>query len=225
MKLTLTNRKTEGPEVESFIFKPPESLVWEAGQFLHYVLHHEPTDERGSDSWFTVASAPSEGVVMITTRFSNSTFKKALWELQVGHAIEVSDVDGDFLLDSADKKYVFIAGGIGITPFRAILKEALHEGRPIDVTLLYASRDENITYKEELETIAKDNPNLKINYIISPERIDETKIRQLVPDIEKSFFYVSGPEPMTESLGNMLKAMGIPAERIKQDWFPGYPAE
>ncbi|MDE1919557.1 MAG: FAD-dependent oxidoreductase [Patescibacteria group bacterium] len=228
MKLILMERKTDGPEVESFMFKPDGPLTWKAGQFLHYVLHHEPTDGEGSDRWFTVASAPSEGFVMLTTRFPSekrSTFKKALRELKIGDAIEISDVDGDFLLGAADNSYVFIAGGIGITPFRSILKEALHERKPIDVTLLYANRDEHITYKEELESIAKENPNLKIHYLISPERVDEAKIRELVPNIDKAFFYVSGPEPMTESLGNMLKAMGISGDRIKQDWFPGYPAE
>ncbi|MDE1925120.1 MAG: hypothetical protein KGH79_02985, partial [Patescibacteria group bacterium] len=67
MKLNLICRKTEAPGVESFVFGPAEPLSWKAGQFLHYVLHHEPTDSRGSDRWFTVASAPFEGEVMITT--------------------------------------------------------------------------------------------------------------------------------------------------------------
>src|ERR1700690_1303285 len=102
MKLDLIERKTEVPGVESLIFKPAESLAWKAGQFLHYVLHHEPTDNRGSDRWFTVASAPFEKEVMITTRIAGekgSTFKTALTALNTGESIEISDVDGDFVVD------------------------------------------------------------------------------------------------------------------------------
>jgi hypothetical protein len=81
MKLKLAARKIESPGVESFIFKPEEPLVWKAGQFLHYVLNHSSTDDRGSDRWFTIASAPCEKHVMLTTRFDSkrsSTFKKTL---------------------------------------------------------------------------------------------------------------------------------------------------
>ena len=75
MKLKLTARKREVPGVESFIFKPAEPIVWQAGQYLHYVLNHAPTDDRGSDRWFTIASAPYERHVMVTTRFADAKGK------------------------------------------------------------------------------------------------------------------------------------------------------
>jgi ferredoxin-NADP reductase len=152
MKLTLTARKKESPGVESFIFKPEEPLVWKAGQFLHYVLNHAPTDDRGSDRWFTNASAPCEKHVMLTTRFDSkrsSTFKKSLKALKCGDTIEISDLDGDFIVSDGRKAYVFIAGGIGITPFRAILQQAAHEGRLLRVTLLYVNRKSVAAYKKE----------------------------------------------------------------------------
>jgi len=225
MILKLKNRKSEASDVESFIFEPSEPITWKAGQFSHYVLHHEPTDDRGSDRWFTISSAPFENVVMLTTRFSNeqsSTFKKNLKDLIIGKSIEISDIDGDFVIEDSNKEYIFIAGGIGVTPFRAILKQLEHESKSINVTLLYANRDEHIPYKEELEAIAENNSNFKINYIISPERINENKIRKLVQNLHKPLFYISGPEPMVEDLGKVLKSMGIAEDHIKQDWFPGY---
>jgi ferredoxin-NADP reductase len=228
MRLTLTARKPESPDVESFIFKPSGPLAWKAGQFLHYVLHHEPTDDRGSDRWFSVASAPFERKVMLTSRFTGkkgSTFKKALRALKIGDSIEVSDVDGDFIVGDKAKDYVFIAGGIGITPFRSILKEADHAGTRLRVRLLYANRDKHVIYRDELEAMAKRNPDLIIHYLFSPERIDKDTIRRRVPDLKKPLFYVSGPEPMVESIGKMLRKMGIRKDHIKQDWFPGYPAE
>ena len=228
MKLKLTARKAESPGVESLIFTPEAPLVWQAGQFLHCVLNHAPTDDRGSDRWFTIASAPYERHVMITTRFAvkeGSTFKKTLKALKPGDSIEVSDLDGDFIVSDPQKKYVFIAGGIGITPFRSILKQADHEGKSLHVTLLYANRKSIAAYKKEFDALAKRNPNLKIHYLFHPQRIDQQTIKELVPDLKTPLFYVSGPEPMVESIGKMLQQIGIPKKRIKQDWFPGYPAE
>lgn len=228
MRLKLLEKKVETQGIETFIFQPQEAVTWKAGQFFHYVLHHEPTDDRGSDRWFTNSAAPFENVVRITTRFTDekrSTFKKALRNLPVGESIEVSDLDGDFTLDDPNKQYVFIAGGIGVTPFRSIIKELDHGGQPINITLLYANRDQQIAFKDEFEAIAKNHPEFQIHYIFSPEHVGESKIRQFVPDITQPIFYVSGPEPMVESLGNMLKSMGIAEDHIKQDWFPGYPAE
>jgi ferredoxin-NADP reductase len=228
MKLKLAARKTESPGVESFIFKPQKPLVWKAGQFLHYVLNHETTDDRGSDRWFTIASAPCERHVMLTTRFDSkrsSTFKKTLKVLKCGDTIEISDLDGDFIVSDARKEYVFIAGGIGITPFRSILKQAEHEGKKLRVKLIYANRKTVAAYQKEFEAMTKRNPNFGIIYLFSPQRVDKQTIKKLVPDLKKPLFYVSGPEPMVEAIGKMLRQIGVPEKRIKQDWFPGYPAE
>jgi ferredoxin-NADP reductase len=230
MKLTLTEKRQETSDVISFIFTPKQPLVWKAGQYLHYVLHHEPTDDRGSDRWFTNSAAPFENQVRITTRLTinkGSSFKKKIAVLEIGKDIEISNVEGDghFIVDDIGQNSVFIAGGIGVTPFRSILTQLDHERKPIHVTLLYANRDQQVVYKEELEALAGRNSHFKIHYIYSPEHIDEPKIKELIPDIKKSIFYISGPEPMVDSLGATLKQMGIPDAHIKQDSFPGYPAE
>ncbi len=228
MKLKLVKRRQETSDVTTFIFDPQEQLTWKPGQYLHYVLHHRPTDDRGSDRWFTNSAAPFENQVRLTTRHAtnrSSTFKQKLFALKEGKNIEISGVMGDFILDDPDKSYVFIAGGIGVTPFRSILKQLDHDKKPINVTLLYANHDENITFKNELETIASHNPNFKIQYVLSPEHIDEEKIREYIPDMKKPLFYVSGPEPMVDTLIETLKKMGVAENNIKGDWFPGYPVE
>lgn len=228
MKLKLIEKRQETPDVTTFIFEPQEPLSWQPGQYLHYVLHHEPTDDRGSDRWFTNAAAPFENHVRITTRHANengSSFKNKLFSLVEGKNIEISVVEGDFVVDDLSQEYVFIAGGIGITPFRSIMAQMHHDQKPITATLLYSNHDQNIVYKDELEEIAKNNPNFKIHYVFSPEHIDEAKITSVVADLQKPLFYISGPEPMVDALGETLKKMGVPEEHIKQDWFPGYPAE
>jgi ferredoxin-NADP reductase len=228
MKLTLAETKNEVSDVASFIFTPEEPLVWKAGQFMHVMLPHADSDDRGAERWFTISSAPFEERPMITTRIATekgSTFKRALHTMQPGDSVEMDYIDGDFTVEDTTKNYIFIAGGIGITPFHSILKEADHAGVGLNVTLLYANRGENVVYKDELEAFAEKNPNIKIFYITSPARIDEAAVRQYVPDLAAPMFYVSGPEPMVKSLQEVLIGMSVPAEHIKIDDFPGYPAD
>lgn len=224
-KLSLVNKKQEASSTFSFLLKSERPLQWKAGQFLHYNLPHSMPDERKSDRWFTIASAPHEGLVMVTTRITDkpSSFKAALNKLPPGGTIEAEGPDGEFIVDDPNQEYVFIAGGVGITPYRAILLDLERRKlSPINVTLLYANGNQEFIYKDELEAIAKRNPGLKVFYFVNSERIDEAAIKKYTPDLRKPLFYVSGPEPMVQALEKMLMEMGIPDEHIERDYFPGY---
>jgi ferredoxin-NADP reductase len=224
MKFTLSSTKQEANDISSFIFASQQPLQWKAGQLLRYVLNHPNPDDRGVERFFSIASAPHEKQVMVTTRFApkSSSFKKALKNLGPGDAIEAHDLEGDFVVDDSEKTFVFIAGGIGITPFRAILLDLDYNKKPLNVQLLYANRDNDFPYRKELDALRERHPELKIDYVVSPNRIDEKSLPQLVPDIEKPMLYVSGPEPMVESMDETLEKIGVPEERIKNDFFPGY---
>jgi ferredoxin-NADP reductase len=225
MKFTLIDKKPETKTITTFIFKSDEDFSWTAGQLLHYTLPHEESDDRGIERYFTISSAPFEKNPSITTRFAgekSSTFKKALFNMAIGDTIESDGLEGEFIVSDPSLDLVFIAGGIGITPFHSILKEFDHRGIHLNVTLLYANSSDEIAFKKELEDFSNKNEKLKIHYIISPERIDETNIRKYVEDINKPIFYISGPEPMIEALGKTLKSMGVEDSHIKHDFFPGY---
>lgn len=233
MKLNLVERKTEVPGVESFIFEPRKPLAWKAGQYLHYLLHHEPTDDRGSDRWFTVASAPFEKRVMITTRFADeksSSFKKKLFSLAPGKSIEISVVEGDFIIENPAREHVFIAGGIGITPFRSMLQYLLdrQEARPI--VILYGNeRQDDIAYREVLDA-AEGELGVRTIYAVAsgaargqyPGYIDAKLVRKAIPDFRERMFYISGPQAMVKALRKTLLAMGVHRSRIKADFFPGF---
>ena len=165
---------------------------------------------------------------MLTTRFATrkgSSFKSNLQALKVGDEVEFSDLDGDFIVKDFRKEYVFIAGGIGITPFRAILCDADHKRKPLKVTLIYANRHEVAAYKAELEAMSENNQELRICYLFHPRRLDKESLKQLIPDMKRPMFYISGPEPMVEAVSKTLGQLGVPQKKIKQDWFPGYPAD
>lgn len=228
MELKLINKIPETSDVTSFIWQPQENLDWKAGQFLHYVLPHASADKRGTERWFTIAAAPEEKTVRLTTRFAQekgSTFKKALQNLPIGAAVKVDPPEGNFIVEDPKSEFVFLAGGIGITPFRSILKDLDYRGEKPKINLLYSNRNPDFVYKEELEGFKKNNPNLAIHYLISPQRIDEESIKAHIPDLKNPIFYLSGPEPMVEALGETLKKMGVWENHLKQDWFPGYPLE
>jgi len=217
MKLALRATKQEASDIFSFIFVPERPLRWKAGQYLHYILNHPKPDDRGMERYFSIASAPYEKQVMLTTRFApkGSSFKKALKKLKPGDVIEVCDKGGDFVLDHRRKMFVFIAGGIGITPFRAILLDMDRNKKPLNVQLLYANRNDDFPYRKELEALKKRHPEFRIDYVVNPDRIDEKTIPKLVPDMDKPVFYVSGPEPMVESLDKILKKLGVPKNESK----------
>ncbi len=211
MRLTLIDKIQETSDVISFIWQTEKPLTWVAGQFLQYNLGDEKR-------YFTISSAPHEQNIMLTTRFSDpgSDFKKALKNMPIGQTIEATDPHGSFTLEDPSKNYVFLAGGIGITPFRAILLDLAHHKKPINITLLYANRDQNIVFKEELEKL------LPVHYFIDPDRIDEKAILSTVYRLPSTVYYISGPEFFVLNMERLLSNLGVPPENIKRDYFPGY---
>ena len=225
MKLILVDKRSETEDVTSFIFRSDAPLKWQAGQFLHYSLPHADPDDRGVTRYFTIASAPFEGQVMLTTRFAperGSSFKRALRQLPLGAAVDVGEPDGDFIVGDPGHEHIFIAGGIGVTPFRAILLDLDHRELPINATLLYANRNPDFVYKAEMDRLAGRHPRLVVRYLVSPERVTQSSIRGVSAGLAKPIFYVSGPEPFVDALGTMLTGLGVPDGQVKSDFFPGY---
>ncbi|MBI2010680.1 MAG: FAD-dependent oxidoreductase [Candidatus Colwellbacteria bacterium] len=221
---TLTRKFEEAPNTFSFFFEIEGLTSWQPGQFLRYTLPHDNPDDRRTYRWFTISSVPHEGVVRLTTRLApeSSTFKQALFDLPIGSVIEAEGPKGDFTVDNPVENHIFIAGGVGITPYRAILLDLEHRGEPLNITLLYMNGDQDFVFKPELDRLAKSHPEFKVKYFISPEQIEEEDIRQSAPDLQKPIFYLSGPEPMVEVYEKTLLDMGVPNEHIKLDYFPGY---
>lgn len=241
MNLTLFDKRPEDQDTISFFFKAAEALNFRPGQFLRYHISDPAYDERGENRFFSIASAPFENTIQLTTKFmpvNGSTFKKDLQKLNIGDNIEAFGPNGHFSTEDTARKYVFIAGGIGITPFRSILLDLDHQGKPLNVTLLYANRTANPLFKNEFEILAKKHPEFKIYYLISnepvveqeltpnvkiiPGKIDENLIKSTILNLQSPIFYISGPEPMVLNFEEILKNMGVPKENTKRDYFPGY---
>lgn len=225
MKLTFLSEKTVIGDVKTFIFSASQPTSWVAGQYMHYMLPHNQADDRGEERWFTISSPPYDGKLELTTRIlknKGSSFKNCLASLKIGDQIEVDLPEGDFVVTDTNANYVFIAGGIGITPFHSILLQLNHESVNLNSHLLYGNRDENYLFKSELDKISSRMSNFKIDYITEPTRISETEINSAAKKYENPYYYISGPEPMVEYYKAQLVEMGIPENRIRADYFPGY---
>lgn len=229
MILKYRGHQTKQGSVERFIFTPEKPIKWKAGQFIHYTLPHDNADDRGNERWFTISSAPFENEVWLTTRINpdkSSSFKKTLLNLKPDDIIETDKPDGSFVIEDTSKKYIFVAGGIGITPFRSIINQLHHDGKEMNIELLYANRDsENIPFKDELESISNEHENFNITYFSGDKKIDESVLMEFGAKLSDPVYYVSGPEPMVEAFKDILVNMGIKEDRMKFDYFPGYEAE
>lgn len=240
MKLKLTDKKDEASGTKSFFFEPEEKIDWLPGQYFYITLPkltHE--DPRGNTRHVTNSASPTEGnLVRITTRVrKESGFKQSLDELPVGSEIEGKGPNGIFTIDEKTTgSHIFLAGGIGITPFRSIIKYALDKNLGINMNLVYSnSLPEEIALRKELEGWTS-NQNFKLYMTISkPEeskekwdgltgRIDENLINKLFTkeDIQKSTFWVSGPPAFVDAMEEMLGKMRIPVENIRTEKFTGY---
>jgi ferredoxin-NADP reductase len=222
--LKFIGKEKQIENVYTFRFEPDRKVTWLPGQYLHYELPHPDADDRGVERWFTISAPPYEKNIALTTRFDvehSSTFKRALRKLELGTEIEAGEPRGDFLLEPGASRHVLIAGGIGVTPYHAMVMQLDHDNKPLNIDLLYANRDENFVFDKEFQKIAVKNPEFKIRKFVGSQRITENDLKPYLDD-EKVVFYVSGPRPMVEVYQHMLEDLNVNPERIKTDYFPGY---
>jgi len=222
--LRLKEKIKVSEQVYDFAFQPNRRLAFVPGQYMEWTLGHKKIDSRGNRRSFTIASSPSEEDVHLGVKFyqPSSSYKKALLAMQPGDKIAASGLAGSFTLPHDEqRKLVFIAGGIGITPFRSMLKYIVDTKEKRDITLFYAlSSAQEATYKDVLR--AAQLNGAKIVPVITPNLLDAAKIRQQVPDFAERMFYLSGPNGMVEAYKKLLNSMGVKAGNIVTDYFSGY---
>ncbi len=220
MKVTFKGRHQTAKDIYTFLFEPKKPVRYVAGQFIELYLPHENADERGYKHWFTLSSSPTDKYLSITTKIieKRSSFKSTLFDLKPDTELHMESPMGDFVLPKdASIPLMFVAGGIGATPYHSIIKFLSDGGEQRDIQLLYAARSmEEVAFKELFAGY------LGENFQIMLERLNGDIILKLARDLDKRHIYISGPEPMVEALDNELKEKGFPYQRIHTDFFPGY---
>lgn len=225
----LKGRKEVAEDTYSFYFDTTGTdFSYLPGQYAAFTLQNET-------KVFTLASSPHhKDFVMMTTRMRPSPFKEDLKKIPIGTPIKISPARGRFVLpNSTDKPLVFIAGGIGVTPFRSMIEWAIYERLSLSIALLYSNHTlKGTAFLEEFQTWAKQNPNFRFIPTLTREktpswpyeegRIDEEKIKKYVKELERPIYYIAGPPTMVDSMRELLLKIGIPQQNIKIEKFSGY---
>ena len=235
--LTLLEKIPLTLDTYEFSFKPDQKMRFHPGQYLEWTLGHEKPDTRGNRRYFTIASSPEEPDVKLGIKFyeHSSSFKKAMLSLDPGDTIVAGQRAGDFVLPrNKNMKLVFLAGGIGITPFRSMIKHLVETGEKRFVTLMYSNKTKaDIAYQDVFDE-AEEKLGIKTVYTLTDAQavpadwqgyrgpIDSYVITKEVPDYRSRMFYVSGPHGFVSGMEDLLRRMGIPENQIKTDFFPGF---
>ena len=212
-----------------------EQVEFQPGQYFFVTLpeagHH---DDRGLRRHFTVVSAPHErGVLAFATRLRDSAFKRSLRELPVGTAVEAEQPKGSFgLPEDTSRPFVFVAGGIGITVFRSMLRHIREARLPYRVTLVFSNRDtESTPFLDELRELERDLPDYRLVLTMTQDPTWDGETRKidaaffgdhLGDDLDSHTFLVAGPPAMAEGVQNALDEAGVSEEHVVAEGFSGY---
>ena len=191
------------------------------------------SDEKGLRRHISLATSPTEsGIVGLATRLRDTAFKQTLAELEVGDEVQVEEPKGSFLLpEDKDEEYVFVAGGIGITVFRSMLRFIADRSLPYRVTLVYSNRDrESAAFLDELEELEERIDGLTVVLTMTDELAEHVRVEvaglsrpvRLVGGLDGKTFLVAGPPQMAEAVADSLTGTGLPEERVLADKFSGY---
>lgn len=201
------------------VFARPAQFAFTAGQYVELTLPHKHTDSRGNRRTFSLASPPHEPAIRITLKSYNpgSSFKKALLQLKPNDRIRAAHVAGNFMLPhNPQHPLLFIAGGIGITPFHSMIG-ALQDKR--DITLLYfANSEQEFIYEDDFQQA--EARGVHTHYLLG--RLTAENLQELAPDFSERTIYLSGPDPMVRSYVRLLTDLGVSRRHIRTDYFTGY---
>jgi glycine betaine catabolism B len=237
VRICLKERRVETTDVMSFVFDlGGKRLEYSPGQILHYELDALAfPDERGNQRHFTISSSPTEkGIVMFTTRMRGSGFKETLRQAPIGYELTCETPEGEFILGQGetDARHVFIAGGIGITPYRSILRYSADMNEPLKALMLYFNRSSaDIVFRQELERLALKMPSFSLVNILTESekgwkgeqgKLSKAILRKWIPDPEGLCFWVSGPPGMTLKCRELLESIGVKEQNIRTERFMGY---
>lgn len=230
MKVTLVNKVTEALSTESFFWQAEAKINFLPGQYFYYTLPKlNYPDDRGDTRHFTISSSPTEEGLRLTTRIrEKSGYKKTLHELPVGSVIEGKGPEGTFIFNASEPgPHVFIAGGIGITPFRSFTKYAVDKNLNVPLHLIYSNSGTDVVFKKEFDEWSGGN-KIKVEYFdsqASGHLNGEVITKYLAAwglESSKVTFWTAGPTVFVSAVEDILGRLKISEDKIRSDKFNGY---
>lgn len=241
--LRLKGRRKIAERTLEFWFDKPKDMTFKAGQFLDLTLIEPPeTDAEGNTRGFSICSAPDDPELVFATRLRDTAFKRVLQNVPLGIEVRVEGPFGNLTLhNNSSRPAILLAGGIGITPFRSIVRRAAHEKLPHLILLFYVNRrPEDAVYMDELSDLSEKYPNFRFiptmtqmsqshlpwkgeNGYVTRELI-EKYLNSIISENETTqpIHYIAGPPAMVAGLHTMLNQCGIDDDDIRAEDFAGY---
>jgi ferredoxin-NADP reductase len=236
MNARLVGRSIIALRTLAFEVDPAERFEFKAGQTCDVIIPHPAcTDDLGGTRTFSIASAPGVAPLLFATRLTDSAFKRTLAEAPLGSALELDGPYGSFTLHhNAARPAIFLAGGIGITPFHSMIADATRRKLPHRITLLYSNTSASSSpFLDDLETWARENPNFHLAATITKGvpgepwsfetgRIDAAFVKAHVDEPAAAVFYIAGPAGFVGAMGRVATEIGADPDSVRSEEFPGY---
>ena len=227
-QLPLKEKKEIARQTMAFSFDlAGQDFVFKPGQFVDITLENPKyTDDTGKTRTFSIASSPLDDYLMTATRLTASAMKKRLAKLEIGSLIHIDGPLGSFRLHQDAKiPAVLMAGGIGITPFRSMVKDATEKNSEQKITLIYSNRaPEDAAFVDDLTEWQNHNSNFNFvaRWTKEEGHLDEAFLKQHVKNLAAPIFYVAGPPGMVGGVTQLLIEIGVPDDNIRFEEFAGY---
>lgn len=235
--MKLNNRKEIAEGTMGFWLEKPAGFDFKPGQAMEVKLIDPPeTDKEGNTRAFSIASAPHEPYILFATRLRDTAMKRALKRIPLGTELEVDGPWGDLKLHTrAARPAVFIAGGIGITPFRSMVLDAAKNELVHKIWLFFSNRrPEDSPFLEDLTRAERENPNFKmIATMTEMEKssqpwhgrrglVNKEMLAESLPNLSEPIFYLAGPGGMVKAMHKLLHDAGVNEDDIRAEEFAGY---
>jgi ferredoxin-NADP reductase len=234
---TLKSSQTVAEGTMAFHFAKPAGFDFKPGQSMNVSLVDPPeTDAKGDKRTFSIVSAPHEDELVVATRMRDTAFKRVLKGMAAGGRVSLRGPAGLFTLDPADSRpAVFLAGGIGVTPFVSLLRDAAQTRPARDLWLFYSNRrPEDAAFLDELMSLPKRNPRIRfVGTMVEMDKssrpwsgeqgfLDRAMLERHLKSLAARVYYIAGPPGLVEAMQKMLTGAGVAEDAIRTDEFFGY---
>ena len=221
----------------AFYFEKPKEFVYKAGQFCFFNIPEGEYTPKRLERHFSIASAPDEDYLMFVTRMrEGSDYKQALKRMPTGAEIELKGPYGSLVLpDDSERSLVFLAGGIGIAPFRSLIVHAHHNKIPHRMNLFYSNRVlERAAFFDEFLKMGRESDYFVFVPVLDEPAscpgqwmgevgfISDGMIKRHCDDWKQALYYIAGPPPMVDAMKRMVENCGIGKKQVIIEKFTGY---